>query len=146
MIPKKYFSGGVAVFGYLDRAMSTTSDSAQLPVENDEDITVGVLPVDQAMITTGIGKLVGALLGLVLLLKPNLTIAGTIRIDTDMTLNYGGLKKWGLERILIDLVQNHAPGDSKGTKVQVLIHLKDGTALSLHDERLKNLKADDVGQ
>jgi hypothetical protein len=46
VVPRKYFSGGVAVFGYLDKAMSTTSDTGQLPegIDRFREITVNLLP------------------------------------------------------------------------------------------------------
>jgi hypothetical protein len=65
-------------------------------------------------------------------------------IDTDMTLDYGGLQKWTQQRILVDLVQNHKPADAKGTKVTVNFHLKDGRVLDLLDKEVQSLAPDQV--
>lgn len=65
-------------------------------------------------------------------------------VDTDMTLDYGGLEKWNLERILIDLVQNHKPADAKGTRMDVIFYLKNGKKVSLLDSRVESLRAEEV--
>ncbi|MBF0388452.1 MAG: sensor histidine kinase [Candidatus Omnitrophica bacterium] len=65
-------------------------------------------------------------------------------IDTDMTLDYGGLKKWNLDRIFIDLVQNHKPADAQGSRLFVRINLKDGRALDIADPDLMSVAHDAV--
>ncbi len=64
-------------------------------------------------------------------------------VETDMTLNYGGLEKWGVERILIDFVQNHKPGDTRGSKIEVNFHLKSGKVIPLN-KLADNVVANDV--
>lgn len=65
-------------------------------------------------------------------------------IETDMTLDYGGIMKWNLERIFIDLVQNHKPADAKGTRVTLQIHLKDGRTLDIISPELSAVPHDQV--
>lgn len=65
-------------------------------------------------------------------------------IETDMTLDYGGLDKWNVVRILVDFVQNHKPADSKGTRTDVTFHLKDGRVLTLSDAAVKDLTSEQV--
>jgi len=69
---------------------------------------------------------------------------GARLIDTDMTLDYGGLKKWNLDRIFIDLVQNHKPADAKGRRLYVRINLKDGRTLDVADPNLVSISHDSV--
>ena len=65
-------------------------------------------------------------------------------VETDMTLNYGGLEKWTLERIFIDFVQNHRPGDSKGSRIDVTFHLRGGQIIPLNHKRVEGLQIDEV--
>ncbi len=65
-------------------------------------------------------------------------------IDTDMTLDYGGLEKWDERRILIDFVQNHKPADAKGSKTEVTFHLKNGRTIGLLDPEVQSLRPEDV--
>lgn len=53
------------------------------------------------------------------------------KLETDMTLDYGGLNRWTPNRILIDLVQNHLPSDARGSSVYVTFILPDGSRIPL---------------
>ncbi|MBI5047091.1 hypothetical protein HZC07_05175 [Candidatus Micrarchaeota archaeon] len=62
-------------------------------------------------------------------------------IRTSITLEYA--KDWGIERILLDGLQNHNPADSKGTKVEIEIRI-DGQWVPLEEAKVRILEGKKV--
>jgi hypothetical protein len=57
---------------------------------------------------------------------PQKPAAGAETLSINLTLDSGALKRWGVERILVDGIQNHLPDDSGGLTVKAYLRLKNG--------------------